>query len=242
MNLPRHTRQIMLREIGGAGQAKLRDASVRIVGAGGLGGPVALYLAAAGIGRIILMDPDVVEDSNLQRQVQFIESDIGASKVQALAKRLRDMDGSLEIDTVNHSFAGVGSEDIIIDGTDNFKTRFAVNAASVAAGKPLISGAVAGWTAQVGIFTGRDDISCYRCFVPDAPPEAATCEAEGIVGAVAGIAGSIMALEAIKLITGAGQPLFGRLWLYDGLAATSRTISIPCDPACECCGVHAHPE
>ena len=226
----------MLREIGGAGQAKLREAEVKVVGCGGLGGPAALYLAAAGVGRIVLVDPDVVEDSNLQRQVQFSEGDIGEGKVAALARRLRAMDGALEIVEAAGRFSGVGGADVVLDGTDNFATRFAVNAACVKAGLPLVSGAVAGWSGQVGVFWGAGDVPCYRCFVPEIPPDAETCEAVGIVGAVAGLAGSVMTLEAVKLITGAGEPLLGRLWLHDGLAGTSRVVSVPREPFCDLCG------
>ena len=166
----------MLREIGGAGQAKLSAAHVMVVGAGGLGGPAALYLAAAGVGRITLVDPDVVEDTNLQRQLQFMEGDIGALKVNALAARLRAIDASLDIRATSANFDGVGEADVVLDGTDNFETRFAVNAACIAADVPLVSGAVAGWAAQVGVFRGRDGVACYRCFVPECPPDAETCE------------------------------------------------------------------
>ena len=235
---PRHTRQIMLREIGGPGQAKLRDARVAVVGCGGLGGPAALNLAAAGVEYLSLFDDDMVEESNLQRQIQFTEADIGAPKAEALAARLRALDGGLSVaahatrigaDNADDLLSG---HDVILDATDSFASRFAVNAASQALGLPLVSGAAAGWSAQVGVFGAEGSAPCYRCFVPEMPPAALDCETVGIVGAVVATAGSLMALEAIKLVTGAGEPLSGRLWIWDGLAAASRVISVPRDPAC----------
>ena len=229
----------MLREIGGAGQAKLREAHVQVVGCGGLGGPAALYLAAAGVGRIGLFDPDVVEDSNLQRQIQFGEGEIGRPKVEVLAERLRAVDAKLDVWTVQKRVEEIGDLglcDVVLDGTDNFETRFHVNAKTRLLQTPLVSGAVAGWQAQVGVFGGWGDAACYRCLVPEVPPEAMDCEATGIVGAVAGLAGSVMALEAIKLITGAGEPLVSRLWLHDGLAGEGRTVRVPRDPGCPECG------
>ena len=161
--------------------------------------------------------------------------DIGTLKVNALAARLCALDASLDIRAMGASFDGVGEADVVLDGTDNFETRFAVNAACIAADVPLVSGAVAGWAAQVGVFRGRDGVACYRCFVPECPPDAETCEAVGIIGAIAGLAGSVMALEALKLITGAGEPFSGRLWLHDGLAGRSRVISVSRDAACAAC-------
>jgi molybdopterin/thiamine biosynthesis adenylyltransferase len=231
----------MLREIGGAGQAKLRDASVALIGAGGLGGPAALYLAAAGLGNITLIDPDIVEDSNLQRQIQFSETDIDQPKTQSLSARLRHVDKTLAVTCFRQSLDTdnahdlLQGHDLILDGTDNFQTRFTVNATSRAHRIPLISGAVAGWAGQLSVFNLGSASPCYRCLVPDTPPDAMDCETVGIVGAVAGIIGSAMAMEAIKLITGAGDALSGRLWLYDGLTAQARTVTLPRDPACPEC-------
>ena len=242
MTLPRHTRQIMLPEIGGPGQARLAEATVTLVGAGGLGGPAAMYLASAGVGRLRLVDFDVVEDSNLQRQVQFKEADIGLSKVERLRDRLEAIDTALWVealeerltkDTAEELLAG---SDVVLDGSDSFETRFAVDAACRELDIPLVSGAIARWSAQVGVFGGEP---CYRCFVRDIPPDAETCEAVGIVGAVAGIAGSLMALEAVKLVTGAGESLRGKLWLFDGLNGRSRTVSVAADPECPVCGTRA---
>ena len=232
----------MLREIGGPGQARLRDARIAVVGCGGLGGPAALSLAAAGVGRLSLFDDDAVEATNLQRQIQFAEADIGAPKAGALAARLRALDGGLEVEArpvrvgADNAAEVLAGHDVVLDATDSFASRFAVNAASQALGIPLVSGAAAGWAAQVGVFGADEEgdgaAPCYRCFVPDRPPNALDCETVGIVGAVVAAAGGVMALEAIKLVTGAGEPLSGRLWIWDGLAGASRVVSVPRDPAC----------
>ncbi|MGI9169411.1 MAG: HesA/MoeB/ThiF family protein, partial [Caulobacteraceae bacterium] len=183
----RYARHLVLREIGGPGQQKLKAASVAIVGAGGLGCPAALYLAAAGVGRIVLIDPDTVSLSNLQRQILYGAEDIGAVKVTAAAARLRDINPHITVEpvaeplTADNAAALIAGADVALDGTDNFATRFAVNAACVAEGRPLVSGAIGRWTGQVGVFAGRP---CYRCLVPEAPPDAETCVAVGVVGAL----------------------------------------------------------
>jgi molybdopterin/thiamine biosynthesis adenylyltransferase len=235
----RYARHLVLREVGGPGQQKLKAASVLIVGAGGLGAPAALYLAAAGVGTIMLADPDVVDRSNLQRQVIFSEDDIGRSKVEAAADRLHGLNphvfvagykGSFDTESAAELVSGV---DLVLDGTDDFATRFCVNDACVTHGKTLVTGAIGRWTGQVGVFSGRP---CYRCLTPEIPPDAETCVAVGVVGALAGVIGSMMAMEAIKLITGAGDPLAGRLFIYDGLGGHSRTVKVGADPACPVCG------
>ncbi|MEO8925867.1 MAG: molybdopterin-synthase adenylyltransferase MoeB [Caulobacteraceae bacterium] len=236
----RYARHLVLREIGGPGQQKLKAARVLIVGAGGLGAPAALYLAAAGAGRLTLVDADTVSLSNLQRQVLYGGGDIGAGKVAVAARRLHDINSHVTIEpiaemlTADSARALVAGADVVLDGTDNFATRFAVNAACVAEGRPLVSGAIGRWTGQVGVFAGRP---CYRCLVPETPPDAETCAAVGVVGALAGIIGSLMALEAIKLIAGAGEPLVGRLMVFDALAGEARTVRVGADRACEVCGV-----
>lgn len=235
----RYARHLVLSEIGGPGQQKLAAARVLIVGAGGVGGPAALYLAAAGVGTIGLVDDDAVSLSNLQRQIHFSDADIGAPKVQAAAARLHQANPHVAVEThalrltPDNAAALIAAHDVVIDGTDDFETRFAVNAACVAAGKPLVSGALGRWTGQVAVFAGRP---CYRCLVPESPPDAETCARIGVVGALTGVIGAMAALEAIKLITGAGEPLTGRLMLYDGLAGASRTVRIAADPACPVCG------
>ena len=235
----RYARQLVLREVGGPGQQGLKAARVLIVGAGGLGAPAALYLAAAGVGSLVLVDPDRVDRTNLQRQVLYAEADLGRLKVEAAADRLLALNPDIEVEgravalTADNAHDLVSGFDLVLDGTDDFATRFAVNAACVAAGMPLVSGAIGRWTGQVGVF-GR--APCYRCLVPEIPPDAETCSVVGVVGALAGVIGSMMALEAIKLIVGAGEPLAGRLLIYDALAGQTRTVRIGADPACEICG------
>ena len=238
----RYARHLVLREVGGPGQQRLRRARVLIVGAGGLGAPAALYLAAAGVGVLGLSDPDVVSLSNLQRQVLYATAEVGTLKVDVAARRLADLNPHVQVDA--HAVALtdanardlVAGHDLVLDGTDDFATRFAVNAACVAERRPLVTGALGRWTGQVGLFEGRP---CYRCLVPDTPPDAETCAAVGVVGALAGVIGSLMALEAVKRLTGAGEPLAGRLLIYDGLAGESRTVRVGADPACPVCGVRA---
>lgn len=235
----RYARHLVLREVGGPGQQKLKAASCLIVGAGGLGAPVAMYLAAAGVGSIFLADPDTVDVSNLQRQVIYAEDDVGLPKAEAAADRLHALNPHVFVAGYTGAFDEASADelvsdvDLVLDGTDDFATRFCVNAACVRHGKTLVSGAIGRWTGQVGVFAGRP---CYRCLVPEIPPEAETCVAVGVVGALAGVIGSMMALEAIKLITGAGEPLVGRLTLYDGLAGESRTVRVGADPECPVCG------
>lgn len=239
-DIERHKRHILLKEIGGPGVQKLRAASVSIVGAGALGGPCALYLAAAGIGQIEIWDDDVVDRSNLQRQVQFGEADIGLSKVKALAERLSAINPNVKISVQAARFRSevVPAGNILIDATDNFETRFLLNDLAHKTERFLVSGAAARWSGQVSVYASgvQDDAPCYRCFVPETPPEAEACEDVGVVGALTGQVGSIMALETVKLITGAGQSLIGRLQIIDGLAGTSRTVKLRPNPECQVCG------
>ncbi|HEX4179277.1 MAG TPA: molybdopterin-synthase adenylyltransferase MoeB [Caulobacteraceae bacterium] len=235
----RYARHLVLREVGGPGQQKLKAARVLIVGAGGLGAPAALYLAAAGVGLLGLVDPDEIALSNLQRQVIYATGDIGRAKVVAAAERLQALNPEITIAperlamTSENAGALIAPYDLVLDGTDDFATRFAVADACVAAGKALVSGAIGRWTGQVGVFTGKP---CYRCLVPEAPPDAETCVAVGVIGALAGVVGSMMALEAVKALTGAGNSLAGRLLIYDALAGETRTVRIGADPACPTCG------
>lgn len=237
--IERYARHLVLAEIGGPGQQRLKAARVAIVGLGGVGAPAALYLAAAGVGALRLIDDDEVGLSNLQRQIAFAEQDVGAPKVEAGAARLTALNPHVEIEAAAERLTPDNAAwllegcDLVVDGTDDFGTRFATNAACVAARVPLVSGALGRWSGQVGVFAGRP---CYRCLVPDTPPEAETCARVGVVGALAGVVGSMAALEAIKLITGAGEALTGRLLIYDGLAGTARTTRVAADPACPVCG------
>lgn len=235
----RYARHLVLSEVGGPGQQALKRARVLIVGAGGVGSPAALYLAASGVGTLGLIDDDVVGLSNLQRQIAFSTSEVGRFKVEAAAARLKGLNPHVAIETfaerltADNAAARVAAFDIVLDGTDDFQTRLWVNAACVAAGKPLVSGALGRWNGQVGAFAGRP---CYQCLTPEIPPDAETCSRVGVVGALAGVIGSMAALEVIKLITGAGEPLTGRLLLYDGLAGTARTVRVGADPHCHVCG------
>lgn len=242
IDIERFARHLVLREIGGAGQQALAAAHITLVGAGGLGSPAALYLAAAGVGRITLIDPDTVSLDNLQRQILFSSADVGTPKVRTGAKALRAINPALhaialvaELDAANAADLLAGA-DLVLDGCDNFETRFAVDAASRALGVPLISGAVGRWDGQLAMFNVTPSSPCYRCWVPETPPDAETCERVGIVGALTGVIGSMMALEAIKHICGAGETLDGRILLFDGLTMESRTVKLARDPACRGCG------
>jgi len=239
--IQRYARHLVLKEIGGPGQQSLLDSRVVIIGAGGLGGPAGLYLAAAGAGHITIIDDDVVEQSNLQRQGQFVTTDIGMEKAKVMADTLDDLNSDVQakglMTRLTHRNAKSLLEgfDIIIDGVDSFETRFAINDAALALNIPLVSGALGRFNGQVSVFPSDGTGPCYRCLVPDIPPDAETCSAVGVVGALAGVIGSMMALEAIKIITGAGEPLSGRLWVFDGLQGESRTVKLGRDPACPAC-------
>lgn len=239
-DVERYARHLVLSEIGGPGQQALSRARVLIVGVGGVGAPAALYLAAAGVGTLGLIDDDTVALSNLQRQILFATEDIGRPKVETAAGSLTALNPGVAIKPFARRLTAldaadlVAGFDIVLDGTDDFATRHAINAACVAEGRPLVSGALGRWEGQVGVFTGRP---CYQCLVPDAPPDAETCARVGVVGALAGVIGSMAALEVIKLITRAGEPLEGRLLLYDGLKGQARTVWVTPDPACAVCGV-----
>ncbi len=239
--LERYARQIVLKEIGGAGQQALDKARVLIVGAGGLGGPAGLYLAAAGIGHIGIIDEDVVALSNLHRQIQFRTDDVDRLKTIAMANRLEAINPHIHIHEYRHKLDANNARDIIedfdivLDGTDNFETRFLVNQVCLETKTPLVSGALGRFEGQLCVFKMDGQSACYRCFVPHKPPNAETCAAVGVVGALAGIIGAMMAMETIKIITSAGKPLYGKLFLYDGLNAQSRTITLPKDPNCPAC-------
>jgi len=238
--IERYARHVMVREIGGAGQQALRAASVSIIGAGALGGPCALYLAAAGIGRIEIIDDDRVDTSNLTRQVQFDAGDVGAAKSRRLAERLAGLNPHIKATARPERF-GDGTDltgDIIIDATDNFETRFALNRAAHETGRTLVSGAAGIWAGQVSAFASGLDAHapCYQCLVPEPPPEAADCEVTGVVGPVTGMVGARMALETMKLVTGAGVALVSHLWIFDGLSGRGRVVKVQKDMKCATCG------
>ncbi len=240
--LQRYARHLVLKEIGGPGQQALLSTKAVIVGAGGLGGPVGLYLAAAGIGHITIIDDDKIELSNLQRQIQFTQNRLGNPKAEAMAATMNAINPDLNIHYKNerlsreNAMALMADHDVILDGTDSFETRFIVNEISRHLMIPLVSGAIGRFDGQVSVFNTNSETPCYQCLVPSVPPQAATCSEVGVVGALAGIVGSLMALETIKHITGAGKTLAGRLWIYDGLQAESRTVILTKDPACCVCG------
>ena len=237
----RYARHLVLKEIGGPGQNKLRAARLAIVGAGGLGGPAALYAAAAGIGHITIIDHDAVDLSNLQRQIQFTQNDIGTSKAERLAAGLTQLNSELTINshavrlTAQNAKTLLSGHDLIMDGTDDFAVRFIVNKSAYDLKIPLLSGALGRFDGQVGLFNTGLDAPCYQCFVPEAPPDAQSCAQVGVVGALAGIIGSMMALEVVKYFTGAGESLAGHIYLYDGLNSTARRIRLPKDPNCPIC-------
>ena len=209
---------------------------------GGLGAPAALYLAAAGVGQITLVDHDTVSLDNLQRQILYRTDDVGALKTEIAAKALTALDPALSVCGISQRAAPDGlaaildGADMVLDGTDDFETRFAVNQAAIKARIPLVSGAVGRWDGQVSVFAPHLGGPCYRCFVPETPPDAERCSEVGIVGALTGVIGSAMALEAIKLVAEAGEPLLGRMLIYDGLTGRARTVALPKNPDCIDCG------
>ncbi|MEP3654160.1 MAG: HesA/MoeB/ThiF family protein [Litorimonas sp.] len=241
--IDRYARHLTLREIGGAGQNALLSAKVAVVGAGGLGGPAGLYLAAAGVGSITLIDDDTVEASNLQRQIQFTPSDIGAGKAEVMGNKLEALNADCSVTRITerltdeNASALLGEHDVILDGTDSFTARFAINAASRSLCIPLVSGALGRFDLQLGVFNFDEASPCYRCFVSEAPFDEENCATHGVLGAIAGMGGSMMAMEAIKIITGAGDPLVGQLYLFDALRTQGRTIALARDPDCPVCGV-----
>jgi molybdopterin/thiamine biosynthesis adenylyltransferase len=241
MNPSRHQRQEILPEIGEAGQARLGRSSALIVGLGGLGSPVALYLAAAGVGRLGLYDDQEVDLSNLQRQVLYREADLGRSKVEAAAERLRALDPRVVVTASRQTLRPENAADIcagfdvMIDGTDSFETKFLLNDVAVLRRQPLVHGAVLQWRGQV--LTIRPGDPCLRCLFRE-PPEAGAapgCEEAGILGAVTGVIGSVQAEEAIKVLLGAGEVLSGRIFQHDALSGESRVTSFSRDPRCPVC-------
>lgn len=241
--IERYARHLMLREIGGPGQARLNRARVLVVGAGGLGAPALLYLTAAGVGTIGVVDDDRVSASNLQRQVIFRTDSIGQPKVTAARHALTALNPFVSVLPVDarltEANAGMVADwDLVLDGSDNFDTRHLVNRACVAAGVPLISGAIAQWEGQLSLFDPARGAPCLACVFPVIPAAglAPSCAEAGVMGALPGIIGAMMAAEAIKEITGAGATLRGRLLIHDALWGESRQITVRRDPACPVCG------
>ncbi|GAA0730680.1 HesA/MoeB/ThiF family protein [Sphingomonas japonica] len=242
--LERYARHIVLKEIGAAGQRALLEAHVAIVGAGGIGAPVLQYLAAAGIGRITLIDDDRVETSNLQRQIVFGTGDIGRPKVaaasEAIARQAPDTAITAVAERIGTANAAalLAGADVIVDGTDNFATRLAVADAALALRIPLVAAAVGEFEGQIGVFRGWEPaLPCYRCWVGDAPERPdVSCAASGVLGALTGVVGSLAAIETIRALVPFGEDPAGTILLCDLLALRFRTIALPADPGCRACG------
>ncbi|SDG98243.1 HesA/MoeB/ThiF family protein [Sulfitobacter delicatus] len=242
--LNRYARHIVLREVGGAGQKALKNAKVLVVGAGGLGAPALQYLAAAGVGTIGVIDDDEVENANLQRQVIHKDASIGTPKVFSAQAEMTAQNPHVTVRPYHRRLTDeiaaelVADYDLVLDGTDNFDTRYRINAACVAAGVPLISGALSQWEGQLSVFDPARGAPCYRCIFPKAPAAglAPSCAEAGVIGPLPGVIGTMMALEAIKLITGAGSVLRGQMMIYDGLYGENRQIAIARRRGCETCG------
>ncbi|WP_420011291.1 HesA/MoeB/ThiF family protein [Tateyamaria sp.] len=242
--LNRYARHIVLREIGGTGQKALKEARVLVVGAGGLGAPALQYLAAAGVGTIGVIDDDIVENANLQRQVIHRDGDISTPKVFSAQAAMEAQNPFVTVRPYHQRLtAGIAHRlfadyDLVLDGTDNFDTRYLVNDAAVARGIPLISGALTQWEGQISVFDPANGAPCYRCLFPKAPaPELApNCAEAGVIGPLPGVIGTMMAVEAIKLITGAGAPLRGDMVIYDALYGESRKIGVTRRADCPTCG------
>ncbi|HID67763.1 MAG TPA: molybdopterin-synthase adenylyltransferase MoeB [Roseibacterium sp.] len=243
VELERYARHITLPDIGGGGQVALKNASVLVVGAGGLGSPVLLYLAAAGVGRIGVIDDDVVSLSNLQRQIIHTDPRIDMAKVFSAEAAIHGLNPHVDVRPYNRALsediapALFGEYDLILDGTDSFAVRDMVNRAAVAAGRPLIAGAISAWEGQVTLYDPAGGAPCLACIFPQAPAPglSATCAEAGVVGALPGVVGSIMALEAVKEITGAGEGLRGRMLIYDALNVESRVIVVKRRADCAVC-------
>ena len=243
--IQRYSRHLIMPEVGLEGQLKLKRARVLTIGTGGLGAPLGLYLAAAGVGHLGLVDFDVVDSSNLQRQVTFTTADVGKSKSEAAKARLSALNPMIDIVsyetrlTSDNALDLFRDYDIIVDGTDNFPTRFLVNDACILLGKPNVYGSIFRFEGQATVF-GYPGGPCYRCLYPEPPPPGLvpSCAEGGVLGVLPGIVGSIQAMETIKLILGTGEPLVGRLLLFDALAMRFRELKLKRNPDCPMCGDH----
>jgi molybdopterin/thiamine biosynthesis adenylyltransferase len=240
----RYARHIILPQIGGEGQLRLLEAKVLCVGAGGLGSPIAMYLAAAGVGTLGMVDFDRVDLTNLQRQILHGTSDVGRPKVESAADTLREMNPGIEVvphDAVlssENAFDILGPYDVVIDGSDNFPVRYLVNDATQMLGKPLVYGSIYQFEGQATVFLPGRAGPCYRCLFPQPPPPGAVpnCAEAGVFGVLPGIVGCIQATEAIKLITGVGDPLVGRLLIFDAMEMDFQTVKVRRDASCPVCG------
>lgn len=242
----RFSRHLALPGFGASGQERLAQARALIVGLGGLGSPAALYLAAAGIGTLVLNDFDRADLSNLQRQILYSSSDIGAAKTTAAASTLNALNPECRLELLDRRLnekelqTMVQNADVVLDGSDNFGTRFTVNTACVLARKPLVSGAAIRYEGQVTVFDARESSSpCYACLYPESGEALENCGSNGILSPLVGVIGSLMAVETVKLITGIGRPLVGRLWRLDARTSESYISQLKRDPACRVCGLHS---
>lgn len=239
----RYSRHMLIPEVGMEGQRKLKAASVLLVGTGGLGSPLALYLAAAGVGRIGIVDYDVVDDSNLQRQVIHDTRRVGTLKVDSARSRMLELNPYIQVDAYNEVFNSENAArisegyDILVDGTDNFPTRYLINDLSVLTGRPYVYGSIFRFEGQVSVFDARQG-PCYRCLFPEPPPAGMvpSCAEGGVFGVLPGTVGTLQGTEVIKLILGVGEPLIGRLLLYDALDMTFHTVQLRKNPNCKVCG------
>ncbi|WP_209506426.1 MULTISPECIES: molybdopterin-synthase adenylyltransferase MoeB [unclassified Ruegeria] len=242
--LNRYARHIVLRELGGPGQKKLKQARVLVIGAGGLGAPALQYLAAAGVGTIGVIDDDIVENANLQRQVIHRDADIDMPKVFSAQQAMEAQNPNVEVLPFHRRLSDeiaanlFADFDLILDGTDNFETRYLANRTAAALGKPLISGALSQWEGQLSVFDPANGSPCYQCIFPEAPAPglAPSCSEAGVIGPLPGVVGSMMAVEAIKVITGAGMALRGEMLIYDALYGESRKITLTRRADCPICG------
>jgi molybdopterin/thiamine biosynthesis adenylyltransferase len=242
--LNRYARHIILREIGGPGQRKLKDAKVLVVGAGGLGSPALLYLAASGVGTLGVVDDDKVESSNLQRQVIHTEDRVGMPKVHSATEAIAALNPHVTVRPysrrLDETIAAelIADYDIVLDGSDNFDTRYLVNRACVKAGKPLVAGAITQWEGQLSVWDPAHGAPCYECVFPNrpAPGMVPTCAEAGVAAPLPGVLGTMMAMEVLKLITGAGEPLRGRMLIHDALYAETRVIGVQKRADCPVCG------
>src|SRR5580693_4860115 len=241
----RYSRHLIMPEVGMEGQLKLKNARVLLIGTGGLGAPLGLYLAAAGVGRLGLVDFDVVDFTNLQRQVTFGSDDVGKPKTEAARERLSNLNPDIQIDTFETRLTSENAlelfkdYDIIVDGTDNFPTRYLVNDACILLGKPNVYGSIFRFEGQITVF-GHPGGPCYRCLYPEPPPPGLvpSCAEGGVLGVLPGIVGTIQAAETLKLIIGVGEALIGRLLLFDALSMTFRALKLRKNPECPVCGEH----
>lgn len=241
--LTRYSRHILLDELGIEAQEAWLRATVLVVGLGGLGSPAAMYLASAGVGRLILADGDTVDATNLQRQIVHREATVGRPKVESAAETLRALNPDVAIECIGERLSGdvlattVARADVVLDCSDNFATRYALNAACAAARKPLVSGAGVGFDGQLAVFDfRRADGPCYRCLFPeDLEAEETRCAVMGVFAPLVGVVGTLQAGEALKLLAGAGRTLHGRLLLVDALSLEMRTLAVPADPECPVC-------